>query len=197
MAKKSPSARAHRSKSSGFAPLLGTWLNPLLVPLLVGYLIWYFLQPGFFGSYRIADMLGLLLPDELLRATWEGPEDYSGFGGADRMGPLLLALIWTGLGYLIGRPLTEPLLSLLTRVELAALSILVGLGLLSTTVLLLGLSGLLNRLGLMASVISLLLLGFVLRKRMPAMVTDQVSANCSKPKTPDVESRALFRRKET
>jgi hypothetical protein len=159
MAKNSRTVSASVSRKPGLDPLIG----PLLGLLCGGYLIWYFVQPGFFGGIRLADMLGLLLPDELLRATWEGPEWFSGFGGADRLGPLLLALLWTGLGFLIGRPLTEPLFGLLTRIESAAMCILVGLGLLSTIVLLLGLTGYLTRFGLIASIASLLLLGFLFR----------------------------------
>jgi hypothetical protein len=189
VAKKSRAASVNRSKKGDFHPLLGSLIGPLLGLLFVGYLIWYFLQPGFFGGYRIANMTGLLLLDELLQSTWSGPEGSSGIGGTDRLGPLLLALFWVGLGYLIGRPLTEPLFGLVTRVESAALSILVGLGLIGTSVLLLSLTGLLNRFGLMVSIATLSLLVFLLRRTMAGLDSPQMAKTLPKTPIPEWDSQ--------
>jgi hypothetical protein len=191
VAKKSPETGLKYSRRGG-ASLLGILIGPILWVWCFCFLIWYFMQPGFFGEYRIADMLGLLLPEELLRATWQGPGEYRGVGGLDRVGPMLLALGWLGLGYLVGRPITEPLFCTLTRMESAALSVLVGLALLSTSVLLLGLTGLLHRFGLIISVACLLLLSFLLRKS--TAVSSSIQRQGSRSGSPKLEGGSQISR---
>lgn len=133
-------------------------------PLIIVYLVWFFAQPGTFGPSRLHDMVGLLLPDELLRSTTGGGADHLQIGVLDRVPIVLAAMFWLGLGGWIGWPFVLPFKSLMFRMEHISLSTLIGLSFLSTATLLVGLLGLLQAHWLAIAVLALCGLSYALQK---------------------------------
>lgn len=142
--------------------------------LFVIYFVWFFAQPGSFAASRLGDLVGLLLPDELLRSTLGGSAEHLQIGLMDRVPIFSAAFCWIGLGYWIGRPLTIPLMPIVSRTERNCLSTLVGLSLLSTITLLTGLAGWLHNRWLAVPVLTLCAFSYVAQRFLHRRYSDQI-----------------------
>jgi hypothetical protein len=141
------------------APQYCVWISIGFVAI---YFAWYFLQPE--GEFRRLDRLSLLLlPAELLGSTVGHGQSHLVVGVLDRVLPLSLTAIWLVLAWWIGRPAVQIIAKRLSWIELHGLSCLVGLSLLSTLTLLIGLAGWLNRPMLAAGVIVLCAISFAIQ----------------------------------
>jgi len=146
-------------------------LGLVLFVTIAIYILWFYAQPGYFGSTRLHDLVGLLLPDDLLRSTMGGSPEHLQVGVLDRLPVILGALLWLLAASWIGRPVVLPLSGQLTRLELSVMSTLIGLSLLSTVTLLMGLAGWLSGRWVSIPVLFLCLMSYLLQRRLIGTLT--------------------------
>jgi hypothetical protein len=140
------------------------WLQLMSAGGVGIYLVWFFAQSGYFGGSRLQDLIGLLLPDELVRSTTGGQAEHLQMNLWDRVPVFLAASTWLAVAYWIGRPVVRPLQGLVTWPEELSLGTLIGLSMLSTTTLLVGLAGWLDGRWILIPVLLLCLASFALKR---------------------------------
>lgn len=139
----------------------------LIIVGLTGLYLLLFLMQQIPPGIRRADLLvGLLIPDALLEnLVGGGSGNAAKISFLDRLPPMALAVIWLAVGFFIGDRPTRRLQASMSRWEQVALACLLGLSLLSTAVLLLGLMGQLSRLSLLGCAVVLWVVGRWLGQR--------------------------------
>ncbi len=145
--------------------------------ILVLYIL-AFLSSELTAGFRRADLfVWLMLPDMLLSGLTgnAAATDSIKLGIGDRVLPLIVASLWLAAATWIGQALLAPLAKALSRVELATLSCLSGLSLLSTSVLLLGLAGFLTRIALAGTVLVWCGAAYWLKRRNPTQEDPDLS----------------------
>lgn len=153
------------------------WLVVLAAAVTVAYVLLFLIQE-IRPEFRRADLfLWLTLPDLLLSSVTGGETNSGRLSFADRVIPLVLAAVWLAVANCIGQALTNPIAKLVSRIERFSLSCLIGLSLLSTGILLLGLVGWLTRTAVVALVVAELVAAYLVARRTRAAAQSVVDQN--------------------
>lgn len=153
-------ARAYARK---VVPQFWVWLAIAFTGV---YLLWFFSQPILEDIRRMDLFIRLLLPGELMNWTIGNGADHLRVGIADRFLPISLTSLWLLTAWWLGRPALYAIAHKLTWLESTGLSCLFGLSLLSTSVLLLGLCGNMNRPVLVCTVVVLCLTSLMVQRQV-------------------------------
>jgi hypothetical protein len=149
------STKGHAQEKFLLANGLVYWLIAVVLGLYTLYFLSQAYLPGSSPIRRGELLLSVLTIDQLLGMTVGADSPQLEFGISDRLWPLSLGCVWLAASCFIGRGLIADLSQQFSRLEIFGLRCLTGLGLLSTATMLLGWIGVLNRISLSMSVVSL------------------------------------------